>query len=107
MDGRYYIWPNWYMVLKQGSGGTERVTKRRFGRWLPELGSGGAPAHDFQQGGALDEEEVEGNSPRSLWVLREWQLRLVAVGGSSVRRQPIVALPGDSLAEVRGKTESL
>jgi hypothetical protein len=82
-------------------------SRRRFGRWLPELGSGGAPARGFQQGGALDEEEVEGNSPRSLWVLREWQLRLVAVGGSSVRRQPIVALPGDSLAEVRGKTESL
>jgi hypothetical protein len=59
-----YIWSNRYVVLKQGGGG--------------------APPRGFGWGGALDEEELVGDSPRSSWVLRGRRLGLAAVGGSSV-----------------------
>jgi hypothetical protein len=56
----------------------------RFGRWLPELGGGVAPTHDFRWGGALDEEDLETNSPRLSWVLRGRRLGLAVVGGSPI-----------------------
>jgi hypothetical protein len=40
----------------------------------------------FQRGGALDEEDLKGNSPRLLWVPRGLRLGLAAVDSSSVRR---------------------
>jgi hypothetical protein len=71
-----------------------------------ELGGGSALANGFRWEGARDEGEFEGNSPRSLWGSRGWRLGLAAVGGSSIQRRMVVALPGGSPVEVRGKTAS-
>jgi hypothetical protein len=40
----------------------------------------------FQRGRALNEEDLEGNSPRLLWVSRGRWLGLAAVDSSSVHR---------------------
>jgi hypothetical protein len=54
-------------------------------------------------GRAQDEVELEGNSPGLSWVSRGWQLGQAAVGGSSIRRRPVVAVPDGSLAKARGE----
>jgi hypothetical protein len=62
--------------------------------------------HETRRGRALDEEELDGSSPGLLWVSRGRRLGLAVVGGSSVRRRPVVVLPDGSPAKARGKTMS-
>jgi hypothetical protein len=75
MDVHESIAPNWYARWKQSSGGTPCALTAS----SPELGGGGTPTCGFRWGGALDEEEPEGNSRRSSWVSWGRWLRMVVV----------------------------
>jgi hypothetical protein len=71
---------NWtVMFTSKQSGGDAKWPRRSLGHCSSELGLGGVMACGFQRGGALDEQDLKGNSPRLLWVSRGWRLGLATV----------------------------
>jgi hypothetical protein len=71
------------MLYQSRTAAAHSGSRQRIGHCLPELGGGSAPTHKFLRGGALDESELEGNSPKSLWIFGVCLLCSKVAGGGA------------------------